>query len=246
LHPNSEGTPRLGREELRQRVAGVRWWHRIDLGDGVVTPGLDDSPTKLAMLQMPRDLTGKSVLDVGAWDGFFSFEAERRGARQVVATDSFCWNGPGWGNKDGFELARLALGSRVTDREIEVLDISPATVGTFDVVLFLGVLYHMRHPLLALERVAAVTNELLILETHVEVFEHDERVMLFYPRTELNGDPTNWWGPTPSALEAMLHDVGFGKVEIVGRDLTPVHAPKRRLGRAPKRLAGRMAFHAWR
>ena len=104
----------------------------------------------------------------------------------------------------------------------------------------------MRHPLLALERVAAVTNELLIVETHVDVFEHDEPVMRFYPRGELNGDPTNWWGPTPGALEAMLHDVGFRKVDIVGRDLSPVNASKRRFGRSPKRLAGRMAFHAWR
>ena len=68
-------------EEIRQRVASRgTWWHRIDLGHGIVTPGLDDSPVKLGTLSFPPNLSGKTVLDIGAWDGFFSFEAERRGA----------------------------------------------------------------------------------------------------------------------------------------------------------------------
>src|SRR5678809_228920 len=102
----------MGPEEIRREVAALRWYHRIDLGHGVVTDGVDNTPERLAKIKLPEDLTGKSVLDVGAWDGFFSFEAERRGARRVVATDSFCWGGGGWGTKDGFELARRALGSR--------------------------------------------------------------------------------------------------------------------------------------
>jgi tRNA (mo5U34)-methyltransferase len=110
---------------------------------------------------MPADLSGKAVLDIGAWDGFFSFEAERRGASRVLATDSFCWDGGGWGSKAGFELARHALKSHVEDKWIVVEDLSPETVGVFDVVFFLDVLYHMRHTLLVLERVASVTSGLL-------------------------------------------------------------------------------------
>ena len=109
------------------------------------------------------------MIDIGAWDGFFSFEAERRGAARVLAVDSFCWSGAGWGKKAGFELAREALRSKVEDAEIEVLDLDPNRIGVFDVVLFLGVLYHMRHPLLALEKVAAVTKGLLVLEAKVDL-----------------------------------------------------------------------------
>ena len=98
--------------DLRQRVGKIRWYHRIDLGDGIVTPGVDPSPRKLERLRLPADLGGKTVLDVGAWDGFFSFEAERRGASRVLATDSYAWSGVDWGTKQGFELARARLGSR--------------------------------------------------------------------------------------------------------------------------------------
>ena len=96
-------------EELQTEIAKVNWYHSIPLGNDIVTPGVDNSSLRLAKLHLPEDLSGKSVLDVGAWDGFFSFEAERRGAERVLATDSFCWGGGGWGTKDGFDLARRAL-----------------------------------------------------------------------------------------------------------------------------------------
>src|SRR5437870_7721511 len=133
-------------DDLKQRVDRIRWWHTIDLGGGVITPGASDNLKTLPKLGLPERLDGKAVLDIGAWDGFYSFEAERRGAARVLATDSFSWDGGGWGRKDGFELARHALRSHVEDRTIDVLALSPDIVGTFDVVLFLGVLYHMRHP----------------------------------------------------------------------------------------------------
>src|SRR4029077_2193192 len=105
--------------------------------------------------------------DIGAWDGFFSFEAERRGARRVLATDSFVWNGQTWGSKQGFLLARKVFNSAVEDMHIDILEMSPEKVGTFDVVFFGGVLYHMRHPLLALEKLASVIRPggVAIIET---------------------------------------------------------------------------------
>jgi tRNA (mo5U34)-methyltransferase len=219
---------------LEQEASKVEWFHRIDLGHGVISPGQDNSQSKLATFGIPEDLRGWSVLDVGAWDGFFSFEAERRGAAPVLATDYFSWRGGSWGSKEGFELSRRARGSKVQDMMIDVMDISPERTGRFDLVLFLGVLYHMRHPLLSLEKVAAVTNRLLILETHVDMLDCPRPAMAFYPERELYNDPTNWCGPNPPMIEALLKDVGFQKV--IMHSGPTFHT----------RLSPRVVFHAWK
>src|SRR5690349_2768367 len=97
-------------KSLSERVSEVSWFHTMDLGNGIVTAGAGRPDLILPHLRLPQRLDGKRVLDVGAWDGFYSFEAERRGA-QVLATDHFCWSGPGWGTKAGFDLAHEALNS---------------------------------------------------------------------------------------------------------------------------------------
>lgn len=229
----------MHRDELQAKVNALRWYHRIDLGQGVVTQGVDNSPERLARIRLPSNLSGRSVLDIGAWDGFFSFEAEHRQASRVVATDHYAWHGTGWGTgqgKAGFELARAALDSRVEDLDLDVMDLSPERVGSFDVVLFLGVLYHLPHPLLALERVASVTNGLLILETVVDMVGLGRPAAAFYPGRELNDDPTNWWGPNHAAVQGMLQSVGFARVEVI----TPARSPGFRAARAVKHwLTGR-------
>ena len=222
--------------DLQQRVAAHRWYHSIDLGGGIVTRGIDDTPLRLARLELPASLQGLAVLDIGAWDGFFSFECERRGAARVVATDYYSWHGSGWGAKSGFELAREALGSHVEDVDVDVMDIAPGRLGTFDLVLFLGVLYHLRHPLLAIEKVAAVTRGTLILETVVDLVGLGRPAMAFYPDRELNADPTNWWGPNQEAVVGMLKSAGFDDVRVV----TPTPGPLYRGARAAwHRLRGR-------
>ena len=240
----------MAREELQRQVAEIRWFHRIDLGNGLITPGLDDTAAKLQRVKLPADLTGRSVLDIGAWDGFFSFEAERRGASRVLAVDSFCWSGPGWGSKAGFELARRTLNSKVQDAELEVLDLAPEKIGSFDVVLFFGVLYHMRHPLLALEKVSSVTTSHLILETKVDLLSVSTPAMAFYVGDELNRDPTNWWAPNIPGLCDMLRAVGFRRFEVVAK---PGHWMSRWLralarGKSARREAdqGRVTIHAWK
>lgn len=240
----------MSRDELVEQVAALRWFHRIDLGEGVVTPGLDDTPAKLRRLKLPPDLRGKTVLDIGAWDGFFSFEAEKRGADRVVAVDSFCWSGAGWGSKAGFELARRTKHSKVEDQEIEVLDLAPERVGTFDVVFFFGVLYHMRHPLLALEKVSSVTKSHLILETKVDFLSTRAPAMAFYVGDELNRDPTNWWAPNIPGLCDLLRAVGFRRFEVVakpgpwiGRWLKAMRSGQS-IWRESQR--GRVAIHAWK
>lgn len=237
--------------DLKKEVAKIKWFHTINLGNGIITPGVDNSFEKLKRIGLSGNLKGMTVLDIGAWDGFFSFEAERRGASHVLATD--LWSGETGHGKEGFDLARRVLNSKVEDKEIDVLDISPKTVGVFDLVLFLGVLYHLRHPLLALERVFSVTRKQLILETHVSLLGCKRPVMVFYPGTELDNSPYNWWGPNRAAVEAMLKTVGFRKVEVVWQD-----SLARRVGRTIKlhiqNYASffqvvkecRMVFRAWR
>lgn len=231
-------------DDLRQRVNALRWYHTIDLGRGLVTRGVDDTPERLTRVQLPESLAGRSVLDIGAWDGFFSFEAERRGASRVVAADYYAWHGVGWGTgqgKAGFQLAREALASRVEDVDLDVMDLSPDRVGAFDVVLFLGVLYHLANPLLALERVASVTKDLLILETAVDMLGFSRPAVAFYPERELNGDPTNWWGPNPAAVRGMLHTVGFEPVQVMTRTPSTVFRAARAVSH---RLRGKNTFRS--
>jgi tRNA (mo5U34)-methyltransferase len=233
------------KRELEDEVSEVDWFHTIDLGHGVVTPG------RVVCMSAPQlgigDLTDKTVLDIGAWDGFYSFLCERHGAKRVLATDSVVWTG-GWRTgKAGFEVARRALKSRVEDMTIDVMDLRPDAPGRFDVVLFLGVLYHLRHPLLALERIFSVVGEQLILETHVDLADYERPAMAFYPGTELAGDATNWWGPNPLAVEGMLRTVGFREVRTISiwrPEAGTTHWTPNDLAAAKQQ--GRAIFHAWR
>jgi tRNA (mo5U34)-methyltransferase len=218
MPPGSPDSQR-DRERLLAEVAAYRWYHRIDLGDGIVTPGENRTGQTLKRVRLPESLAGQSVLDIGAWDGFFSFEAERRGAERVVAVDPECWGDPswgsrGWGTKGPFDLARRTLGSSVEDRDIALLDISPTTIGTFDVVLFLGVFYHLPNPWPYLQAAASACADLLIVETHADLLDLRRPAMAFYPGSEVGGDPSNWWGPNASALAAMLGDAGFRRVTV--------------------------------
>lgn len=200
-------------ETVKAKVMAREWFHRIDLGNGIVTPGIDDSPRKLEGLHLPADLTGKTVLDIGAYDGFFSFAAERRGAARVLATDKVCWNLYGMATKGGFDLAKQALGSRVEEMEIAVEDITPERVGTFDVVMMLGVLYHAEDPFRYVRIASSVCRERLIIETHVDGEDYPRPMMVFYPGATLNGDTTNWWGPNRAAVQGMLLECGFRRTE---------------------------------
>lgn len=200
---------------LAEEVAAITWWHRIDLGGGVITPGGCGSDGGLGL---PDDLTGKTVLDIGAWDGYYAFACERRGAADVLATDSFVWQGqkPGC-SQAGFLCARRALHSAVRDQTIDIMDLSPEAIGgPFDLVLCLGVLYHLRHPLLALERVRSVTRERLVLETHITFTDIPVPALAFYEGDELNHDPTNWFDPNPPAVLALLRAAGFVRPTIIG------------------------------
>jgi tRNA (mo5U34)-methyltransferase len=230
-------------------VSDTFWWHSIDLGSGEVTPGHKSTQTldaELSNLDLP-DLDGKTVLDIGAWDGYFSFAAERLGAKRVVALDHYVWmmdlprqqayfrsciergvepaqyesveglwqpdTLPG---KRAFDIARAALGSSVESVVGDFMTMDLETLGQFDVVLFLGVLYHLRDPWRALERLRHVTRETARIETHaVAISGHPRlRAWEFYPGAELAADSSNWWGPTLEGLLSACRDVGFSAAAI--------------------------------
>jgi tRNA (mo5U34)-methyltransferase len=206
---------------LRDRVAAVAfWWHTIDLGDGIVTPGAKGGPEhmqkELASLGLP-DLRGRSVLDIGAWDGFYSFAAERLGAARVVSLDHYAWEQPELGEGRGYELAHDALGSSAEKRHADFMSCDLAALGRFDVVLFLGVLYHLEDPLRGMRRVYELTDDVAVIESEAMELRGRTRRPLaeFFPFDEHVGDPTTWWVPNLAAIEALCLAAGFSRVRAI-------------------------------
>jgi tRNA (mo5U34)-methyltransferase len=201
---------------LQDALNKFAWFHQIDFGGGVVSPGL----APLSQLRAQADIyfkagiAGKSVLDIGCWDGFNSIEAIRRGARRVLATDHYVWAHHRWASRATIELARQFIAPSLEIRDIDVPDLTVDSVGVFDIVLFCGVFYHLRNPFQVLEGVALLAAETLIVETHLDASDIARPAMIFYPGTELNDDPTNWWGPNRQCVEAMLRDLRFAHVDF--------------------------------
>jgi tRNA (mo5U34)-methyltransferase len=222
----------------------ITWFHSHAFPDGERIDGIKPAHVlaKEADAIFAHGVKGKSVLDIGAWDGYFSFEAERRGASRVLATDHFCWSGPGWGTKAGFDYAHRKFKSKVESLDIDVPQVTPEAVGTFDVVLFLGVLYHVKDPFASLERVASVTREMMVVETETAFDPFPWPVMRFYEGKSLNDDPTNFWAPNKACLEAMFREIGFSKVII--KSHPTVRASWRHPDLYWKR--NRVILHAWR
>jgi tRNA (mo5U34)-methyltransferase len=210
---NVETTEGFGR--LIEKFGKLGWYHSIELPDGSVIPGLQTLAQlreRIARYPIPQDLRGKRVLDIGAWDGWFSFEMERRGAT-VVAVDS--------ARQETFFEARRLLNSKVEYIVEDVCHLSPRDIGTFDIVLFFGVLYHLKHPLLALERVCELTRDLACVESLV-IDDPPQPAAIplleFYENTELGGQFDNWCGPNTACLLAFLRTAGFVNPELIGVD----------------------------
>jgi tRNA (mo5U34)-methyltransferase len=210
-------------DSLKEKIGSLSWYHQIDFGNGLISPGVASIEVLAAQADVYfRDgMAGKTMIDIGCWDGFNSVEASKRGATRVLATDQFAWSDKCWGSRQCFELAREHIAPNIDAQVADVFDLTPETVGTFDVVLFAGVFYHLRHPFLALERVSKLAKEMMIVETHVDALDEPRPAMIFYPGSECANDNTNWWGPNLACVEAMLKDVGFPKVEYTAH---PIHA----------------------
>jgi tRNA (mo5U34)-methyltransferase len=226
------------------------WFHSIELAPNAITPGRKSAETlkrELRLLRLP-DLRDKSVLDVGAYDGFFSFAAERLGAARVVALDHYVWSvdmaaymadwreskrsgipppipheSRHWrptelpGRKP-FDLARRALGSKVEPVVGDFMTMDLESLGQFDVVLFLGVLYHMENPLAAARRLYKVTapGGVAVIETEaIEIPGLGGRPCCeFFPGSEMNNDASNWWVPNAKAVEGLCRAAGFQGVSV--------------------------------
>jgi tRNA (mo5U34)-methyltransferase len=170
---------------LADKANELSWYHTIDLGEGVVTPGFFDTRATVQHVPLPDSLAGKRCLDVGTWDGFWAFELERRGAESVTAVDiedADRWDWPpqsriGAANADrlrylaefksggrSFALARDALGSRVERVDCSIYELSPDRVGTFDFAFLGSLLLHLRDPVGALAALRSVCAGFEILE----------------------------------------------------------------------------------
>jgi tRNA (mo5U34)-methyltransferase len=202
-----------------------RWWHQIELAPGLVTPGDDSNRMKLPILDqlgLPGDMTGLRALDIGCSDGFFSFQMEQRGA-DVLAIDFVPET------YTGFATARQILGSNVAYQMENVYNLSPQKYGHFDVVLFMGVLYHVRKPLAALDAIRSVMQPgarlflgtmmideyFLLPDGRVTTLEAIHPILKTvpiwqaYPRDSLNGDFTNCFAPNARALQVVLEEAQF-------------------------------------
>ena len=208
---------------LREEVAGRDWYHTLELGDGIVTPGWFDTRGLTAKLPMPAGLHGKRCLDIGTYDGFWAFEMERRGGEvtAIDILDDTRWDWPAnasaahreaieqrKGRGDGFLIARRALGSAVVRLDCSIYDLDPAVHGRFDFVFVGSLLLHLRDPVLALERVRAVTRgQLLILDAvalGLTLLGPRSPWMAFY------GDGRPYWcKPNRAALGRMAQAAGW-------------------------------------
>ena len=242
-------------------AANPFWYHTIDVAPGVSTPGWFDLRPIVDVLPWP-DVRGKRCLDVGTSDGFLAFELERRGAAEVVATDLSdheLWDwpahlrekgveylravaGPEKGN--GLRVARQLLESSIEVTGVSAYDLSPESVGEFDVVVCGSLLLHLREPLRALACIRSVCREHFLCTNQIDLglTAFGRRA----PLARLHGmtDECQWWVPNPSGHRQMLESMGFS----IERESRPYSIPfgegHSSLGRTPRRLASKVVRRA--
>jgi tRNA (mo5U34)-methyltransferase len=218
--------------ELKEKIDALGpWFHNMDLGGVPTAPDhfLGDYPNlkfQRFAPHLPADLSGKSVLDIGCNAGFYSMEMKRRGADRVVGIDS-----------DDRYLAQARLAAETLGHDnIEFRNLSVYDVGAlgerFDLVIFMGVLYHLRHPLLALDLIHEhVARDLFVFQSmqrgsseveplepnydfwQTEMFDRPGYPRLHFIEHRYANDPTNWWVPNRACAEAMLRSSGFALLD---------------------------------
>ena len=240
------------------------WFHRIDLGRGIFTKTdsvmgepVDHPASTWEVIRscLPADLTGKTVLDVGCNAGFYCVEAKRLGARRVLGVD-----GQRQHVRQGL-FVRKMLGLDLEFRRFSVYDLDPKTIGCFDITLALGLVYHLKHLVLALERLYDVTNEMLVLETAIIPPEKTPESFvqplgdltqtlhpIFYAENspEAKEQVFNWFLPGTAALQALLLNVGFDDAVlhsvVSDRAVIVCHKSANRIGTSVHDYRARMEF----
>jgi tRNA (mo5U34)-methyltransferase len=227
----SVSTPQWTPEEIQRRIHELGdWFQNMSLGGVQTAPQhfLGDYPAckwKGFAHAIPTDLTGKTVLDIGCNAGFYSLEMKRRGAARVVAIDS-----------DPAYLAQARFAAEVNGVDIEFRELDVYQVAKlrekFDLVLFMGVLYHLRHPLLALDLLwEHVVGDTMVFQSlmrgsrdvmqlapdypfwETSIFEDPSYPTMYFVEHRYSHDPTNWWIPNRACAEAMLRSAGFDIVD---------------------------------
>jgi tRNA (mo5U34)-methyltransferase len=230
-HQHSEAMKKTpAQEAILKRIDGIDWYHSINLGHGIMTPGMFNHQPNLPDYHLPEKLDGMRVIDVATFDGFWAFEFERRGAAEVIALDLESWNdldlppsqraelSPEILNQKtgaGFRIAGEILESNVRRRILNVYDLSPEQIGKFDMVFCSDLLIHLLNPIKALQNIYNVTSGFAFI---VEPYDPELNIsgpyeeMLYY-----QGGPElcRWWSFSLRALEKMIRDAGFRKVELV-------------------------------
>ena len=217
----------MNKVDLQAAVDAVPfWYHRVVLPHGITTPGW--APIDPALYRIPDDLTGREVLDVGAWDGYWSFEAGRRGAKFVLAIEDFSdttgslTNADRSNHWDTFDLCNSELGyTNIRRVECSVYCLDP--IARFDTIFCFGVLYHLKHPLLALEKLRNVCSGAIYIETAIldgcrscygdYGYAGTECVAEIYPGAEFGRNHSNWHVGTLRYWSAMVEIAGFRNVQ---------------------------------
>ncbi len=198
------------------------WHQRFDLGGGVDAPGVNPIPSLWEIADLPDDLTGKSVLDIGTTNGASAFMAERRGAERVVAVDIL--------DQDhfGFRSLKEAFGSKAEFVQASIYELPQILREQFDIVLFWGVLYHLRHPILALDNLRSLSRGTVNIETAVADHElgadASRALVRYYRLDELGNDASNWFAPTTRCLVDWCRSSGLTPVKV---DSWPTESPTR-------------------
>ncbi|HEY1593727.1 MAG TPA: methyltransferase domain-containing protein [Solirubrobacteraceae bacterium] len=212
-------------DEIAQAVARYGWYHTIDLGDGVVTPGMFDHRPVVDRYMLPESLEGMRCLDVGTMDGFWAFEMERRGAAEVVATDVGAVDELDWPRQwreriqpaldetkaERFALVSGARGSSANRIERSVYELDPAEIGLFDLVFCGDLLVHLKDPITAVQRILGVCRGSAIVCNPAKRFPFARRRAL----AEFDGiDQFRWWLLSEASIERMLLAAGFDRIEV--------------------------------
>lgn len=238
------------RAEIEAELATASWYHTYEILPGIMTPGRSEFNAKALLDQndIPQDLSGKKALDIGAWDGPLSFELERRGA-EVTALDIQ------YPDNTGFNVAKRILNSRVRYIQASVYDLTTVLKEKFDLICFLGVFYHLKHPIYAFEQIAsALARDGLVLfggECLLQYAEtlkgdpspvdikkiaaSDVPVALCYPGRYKNA--SNWFVPNVACLRSWMQACGL---EMIGYETTmpgPTTFPVQRIHGAARKVS---------
>lgn len=193
--------------EAQKLVDSVpNWHHKFEIFPGVITPGSYDPSFLLEKMRLPEDLSGARVLDIGVSDGYFALQMSRLGA-SVTAID--------YRNKTdhGYHVMEKLNPNTITYHVMNIYDLSRDALGSFDIVLFMGVLYHLPDMMRALHTIRDCCRHVMYLESHSEnAFCPDIAASRYYRSASLSGDHTNFWAPNRLCVHDMLHDASFDVV----------------------------------